>query len=88
MQDVTLQRLAIYRCAGLNGALKELPPPVPGANLSAVTTIMKHEVQTMSDEPVGIVISRGWEPETAPRFSAYVWAPWPDDDLEPEVVVA
>ena len=49
---------------------------------------MKHEVHTMSDEPVGIVISRGWEPEPAPRFSAYVWAPWPDEDLEPEVVVA
>lgn len=48
---------------------------------------MKHEVHTMSDEPVGIVISRGWEPEPAPRFSAYVWAPWPDEDLEPEVVV-
>lgn len=49
---------------------------------------MKHEVQSMSEEPVGIVISSGWEPETAPRFSAYVWAPWPDEDLEPDVVIA
>lgn len=37
------------------------------------------------DEPVGIVISRGWEPETTPRFSAYVWAPGPDDEIESEV---
>jgi hypothetical protein len=36
------------------------------------------------DEPVGIVISRGHEPETTPRFSAYVWAPWPEDELEEE----
>lgn len=36
-------------------------------------------------EPVGIVISRGWEPETTPRFSAYVWAPSPDDEIRSEV---
>lgn len=29
-------------------------------------------------EPVGIVISRGREPESAPRFSAYVYAPDPE----------
>jgi hypothetical protein len=40
------------------------------------------------DEPVGIVISRGWEPETTPRFSAYVWAPGPDDEIESEVKAA
>lgn len=67
---------------------QESSPPVPGTNLSAVATIMKHEVQSMSEEPVGIVISSGWEPEAAPRFSAYVWAPWPDEDLEPDVIVA
>ncbi|HEX6599266.1 MAG TPA: hypothetical protein VF034_08075 [Gemmatimonadaceae bacterium] len=37
------------------------------------------------DEPVGIVISRGSEPEKAPRFSAYEWSPGPDDELEPEL---
>jgi len=36
------------------------------------------------DEPVGIVISRGREPETTPRFSAYVWAPFPGDVIEDE----
>lgn len=40
------------------------------------------KTQTQGDEPVGIVISRGWEPETTPRFSAYMymWAPDTDDD--------
>lgn len=47
--------------------------------------MMQHETQQpQADEPVGIVISRGWEPETTPRFSAYVWAPFPDDELEPD----
>ena len=44
--------------------------------------------QQHEEEPVGIVISRGWEPETTPRFSAYVWAPYPDDEIETEVQAA
>ena len=42
------------------------------------------QTQTQFDEPVGIVISRGWEPETTPRFSAYMymWTPGDDDDTE------
>lgn len=43
---------------------------------------MKKPNPTQFEEPVGIVISRGREPETTPRFSAYVWAPFPDDELE------
>jgi hypothetical protein len=46
---------------------------------------MKKDLLQHDDEPVGIVISRGWEPETTPRFSAYVWAFGPDDELESEV---
>ena len=45
---------------------------------------MKKAEQPQIDEPVGIVISRGWEPERAPRFAAYEWAPGPDDELETE----
>lgn len=45
---------------------------------------MKKSMPTEFDEPVGIVISRGREPETTPRFSAYVWAPFPDEELEKE----
>lgn len=30
---------------------------------------------TMSDEPVGIVISRGRRDEPIPAFSAFIWGP-------------
>jgi hypothetical protein len=43
---------------------------------------MKKSLPTTHDEPVGIVISRGREAETTPRFSAYVWAPYPEDELQ------
>lgn len=59
-----------------------VPPPVPGATFLSVPIIMKKSVQPQFDEPVGIVISRGREPETTPRFLAYVWAPYPDGELE------
>jgi hypothetical protein len=45
---------------------------------------MKKALPPQFDEPVGIVISRGQEPVTTPRFSAYIWAPYPDDELEKE----
>jgi len=40
------------------------------------------------EEPVGIVISGGPIPETTPRFSAYMWAPGPEDDDLDEVQAA
>lgn len=49
---------------------------------------MKKADQSQLEEPVGIVISRGWEPEKAPRFTAYEWAPGPDDELEPDALPA
>ena len=33
-----------------------------------------------TSEPVGIVISRGVREEVAPRVSAYIWGPVPEDD--------
>ena len=45
----------------------------------------KREAQSHSDEPVGIVISSGWEAEPAPRFSAYMWAPGPEGEAEQDV---
>ncbi len=45
---------------------------------------MVPETQTESDEPVGIVISNGGETEQVPRFTAYVWGPAPEDELEPD----
>ena len=44
----------------------------------------KLPLPALFDEPVGIVISRGREPETTPRFSAYVWAPYPGDVIVEE----
>ena len=44
--------------------------------------MMQDETQAKSEEPVGIVISRGWEPQTTPLFSAYMWGPVPDDEPE------
>ena len=64
-----------------------MPSAVPGAfSLSGVVIHMKKEVPLQSEEPVGIVISRGWEPATTPRFSAYMWAPGPDDEIDQEIV--
>ena len=48
----------------------------------------KHETQTLPDEPVGIVISSGWAPEAPPHFSAYMWAPGPEDETETEASAA
>jgi hypothetical protein len=36
-----------------------------------------------TDEPVGIVISRGKRDEPAPAFWAYVWGPVPETELPP-----
>jgi hypothetical protein len=48
----------------------------------------KDDLSPGTDEPVGIVISSGWEAETAPRFSAYMWAPGPEDETELDVQLA
>jgi hypothetical protein len=44
---------------------------------------------TVEQEPMGIVISRGPRNEKAPTFSAYMWAPDPEDNdkgmTEPKV---
>jgi hypothetical protein len=36
--------------------------------------IMSDIRQTVDEEPMGIVISRGSRAEATPRFSAYVWS--------------
>lgn len=41
---------------------------------------MKADRKTTRElEPVGIVISQGWEEEKPPVYSAYVWGPAPED---------
>jgi hypothetical protein len=50
---------------------------------------MKQSTDMSSSEPVGIVISGGRSSaEAAPRFSAYIWAPAPEDELNKEVQAA
>lgn len=42
---------------------------------------MKHSTDAAKDEPVGIIISGGRSrAESAPRFSAYIWAPGPEEE--------
>ena len=50
---------------------------------------MKHSSEASHDEPVGIVISGGpTVVEAAPRFSAYIWAPAPEEDSTEEAQAA
>lgn len=49
---------------------------------------MKADTAILTQEPVGIVISRGADPEPAPAMFAYMWAPAPeptDESREPKV---
>ncbi|HEX9085323.1 MAG TPA: hypothetical protein VF836_11340 [Gemmatimonadaceae bacterium] len=38
----------------------------------------KDRKETVSSEPLGIIISRGDRTEPTPIFSAYIWGPVPD----------
>jgi hypothetical protein len=40
-----------------------------------------------TDEPVGIVISRGVREDESPRVSAYIWGPVPED-VQPVIKAA
>jgi hypothetical protein len=42
----------------------------------------KDRKEAVSDEPLGIIISRGDKTEPTPVFSAYIWGPVPDADTE------
>jgi hypothetical protein len=39
----------------------------------------KDRKETNSSEPLGIIISRGDKTEPTPVFSAYIWAPVPEE---------
>ena len=39
-----------------------------------------------SRDPIGIVIADGGPGDRAPRFSAFVWGPVPDEELDSEAV--
>jgi hypothetical protein len=64
------------------------PRPFRGRT-SLRTSMMKHSTETTFDEPVGIVISGGQSSsEVVTRFSAYIWAPAPEEESEAEVQAA
>ncbi len=42
----------------------------------------KNRKDTGSNEPIGIVISRGDRTEPTPVFSAYIWGPVPEAVVE------
>ena len=44
--------------------------------------------EEQSQEPVGIVISRGSRGERAPRLAAYVWGPAPTEVVETRAATA
>jgi hypothetical protein len=50
---------------------------------------MKHSSDFSHDEPVGIVISGGQSgTDAVPRFSAYIWAPAPEEESTEEAQAA
>jgi len=65
-----------------------LSPTVPGTPITTSEHHMKESSHIEVEEPVGIVISGGSRSETTPRFSAYMWAPAPEDDVIDEVQAA
>jgi hypothetical protein len=52
------------------------------------TTMKKMRETTESDEPIGIIISRGDRKEARPIFSAYIWGPAPEPASESSTKVA
>ena len=51
-------------------------------------TMKKVREAPQSEEPIGIIISRGDRTEQRPIFSAYIWGPAPEPVLEPSSKVA
>jgi hypothetical protein len=46
--------------------------------MTEVTIMTKNQEAKRSDEPLGIIISRGSRDEPTPIFSTYVWGPAPE----------
>jgi hypothetical protein len=42
------------------------------------TIMTKKPETTSSDEPIGIIISRGSREEPTPMFTTYIWGPAPE----------
>jgi len=71
------QRLNPIGTPGIRSALKRCARN--GFELAYSETRMKKVREiTESEEPIGIIISRGDRKEARPIFSAYIWGPAPD----------
>ena len=75
------------RPAGIRGAIVPRARYVCELEYSE-TTMKKVRELTDSDEPIGIIISRGDRKEARPVFSAYIWGPAPDPVTETTTKVA
>lgn len=42
----------------------------------------------LDQEPIGIIISGGYQVEEQPRFSAYVWGPVPDEPEQQQLTAS
>jgi hypothetical protein len=81
------QRLRKKRTSGTQGAFVRRARNV--RELAHTETTMKKVREiTDSDEPIGIIISRGDRTEARPVFSAYIWGPAPEPVTETTTKVA
>ena len=81
------QRLRNLRTAGIQSAFVRRARYV--CELDYSENIMKKVREiTDSEEPIGIIISRGDRKEARPVFSAYIWGPAPEPVAETTTKVA
>ena len=81
------QRLRNLRALGTRSALKHGARDDLGLEFSE-TTMKKVREITESEEPIGIIISRGDRKEARPIFSAYIWGPAPEPVADTTTKVA
>lgn len=81
------QRLRNLDTLGIRSALEARARNVFGPKLREHHMKKVREV-IETDEPIGIIISRGDRTETRPVFSAYIWGPAPEPVAETTTKVA
>jgi len=70
-----VQLLAIH---ALSSARTTGPDAAIGVAVKEDATMSTPTTTAPTDEPLGIIISRGAENEPTPRVASYVWGPVPD----------
>lgn len=76
-----IQRLGFRPPTGIRGALLHRARDYIGLDYSE-TTMKKNRELTETDEPIGIIISRGDRKEAKTVVSAYIWGPAPEPVLD------